>query len=55
MNAKIQECFKPHALMHNLFGIGLGLVLAALFPSLAVLWIGVAVVVVALIADMMRK
>jgi len=51
----MKECFTPHVLMHSLFGLGLGLLLAALIPSLANVWLGVVLVVVALGLDLMRK
>lgn len=55
MEAKMKECFKPHALMHSLMGLGLGLVLVSLVPSFANLWLGVGLVVVAMVLDYMRK
>lgn len=55
MNDKMKECFTPHALMHNLLGIGLGIVVVVLYPTLANIWLGVGLVVVAIVADMMRK
>lgn len=55
MDKKMKECFTPHALMHSLFGLGLGIVVVVLWPSLANLWLGVGLVVVALVLDMMRK
>lgn len=55
MNEKIKSCFTPHALMHSLFGLGLGLIVAALVPGLASLWIGVVLCVVAFAMDAMRK
>lgn len=30
----MKECTKPHSLLHSLGGVGLGLVLVALVPSL---------------------
>ncbi len=55
MNAKMKSCFTPHALQHSLLGLGLGIVLVSLVPSVNNLWIGVAVVVVAFVLDTMRK
>ena len=55
MDKKIKECLSPHALMHTLTGLGLGLLVAALVPSLAVWWIGAAVVAVAVVLEMTRK
>lgn len=55
MNKKMQECFTPHVMMHSLFGLGLGLLLSAIIPSLSMVWLGLAVMVVAIVLDMMRK
>ena len=55
MNDKMKECFTPHVLMHSLFGLGLGLLLVSFVPSLANLWLGVGLMVVAAVLDMMRK
>ena len=55
MNSKMKDCFAPHTLMHSLFGLGLGIVLINLIPSLGNLWIGLVLIVAALLADMMRK
>lgn len=55
MDAKMKACFTPHAMMHSLFGIGLGIVLVNIIPSLNSLWLGVVIAVVAIVLDMMRK
>ena len=57
MNMDMKECMKPHALLHSLTGIGLGLILVALMPSLVgnALMLGVVVVVVGIVGDMMVK
>ncbi|MBI2589547.1 hypothetical protein HYW32_00725 [Candidatus Berkelbacteria bacterium] len=55
MDEKVKECFSAHTLTHSLFGLGLGLLLAALIASLANVWIGVGVMVVALLIDWMQK
>ena len=55
MNAMMKDCFSPHVLMHSLFGLGLGLLLSAVIPSLANVWLGIIVIVVSLGLDMMRK
>lgn len=55
MNDKMKDCFTPHVLMHSLFGIGLGIVLINFVPSLQSLWLGVGLMVVAVVLDMMRK
>ncbi len=55
MNGKWKECFTPHAIMHSLFGLGLGILLATLIPGLQLVWLAIAIMVVAVVADMMRK
>lgn len=55
MNAKMKSCFTPHALIHSLFGLGLGLFLASIIPSLSMWWLGVVVIVIAFAMDAMRK
>ena len=55
MDKKMKECFTPHAMMHSLFGLGLGMTLVSLFPSFGVLWLGLLVMVVAVVLDMTRK
>ena len=59
MNMKdMKECFTPHALAHNLLGLGLGVVLTNLVMSLygsTGLWVGVGLVVLALLWDMSMK
>lgn len=55
MNAKMKSCFTPHVLMHSLFGLGLGILLASVIPSQAMWWLGVVVIVVAFALDAMRK
>lgn len=55
MNAKMKECFAPHVLMHSLFGLGLGLLLAAVFADLRQAWLGLVLMAVAVALDMTRK
>lgn len=55
MNEKMKECFKYHTVLHSLFGLGLGLLLATLIPGLQLVWLAVVVMVVAVLLDMMRK
>ncbi len=55
MDAKMKSCFTPHVMMHSLFGLGLGLIIAALLPGLPLVWIGLVLIVVAIVADTMRK
>jgi len=55
MNAKMKDCFQPHVLMHSLFGLGLGILLATWFEGLRMLWLGLGLIVVAVVLDVMRK
>ena len=55
MNAKMKECFTPHVLMHSLFGLGLGILVVSLMPSLGNALLGIGLIVVAVVLDMMRK
>ncbi len=55
MEEKIKSCFTPHVMMHSLFGLGLGLLLSTIVPSLSNVWFGVGLVVVALVLDIIRK
>lgn len=51
MKLDFKRCFTPHALLHNLFGIGLGLILVSFMPSLGTMMTGIVVVAVALVLD----
>ena len=55
MNTKMKACFTPHIIMHSLIGLGLGIALATLVPSLQNVWIGVIIIAFAVALDMMRK
>ena len=55
MNDKMKDCFTPHVMMHSLLGLGLGIVLLHFVPSLQNLWLGVGLIVVAMVLDMTRK
>ncbi len=55
MDAKMKACFTPHVLMHSLFGLGLGTLLATVIPSLRTVWLGVAIMAVAIVLDATRK
>gem|GEM_PF-1813985 len=55
MDEKMKSCMTPHVMMHSLFGLGLGLFLASIIPSLNMPWLGLALMVVAFVLDMMRK
>ena len=51
----MQDCFTPHVLMHSLFGLGLGILAVTIFPGLAIAWLGIVIMVVAIGLDFMRK
>lgn len=55
MDKKFKECMKPHALMHSLAGLGVGLILVNFIPTLVdnALMLGVLVLVVAVVGDFM--
>jgi hypothetical protein len=55
LSKKMQACFTPHVMMHSLFSLGLGLLLASWFPGLANMWLGLVFMVVGVAWDMMRK
>lgn len=57
MKFDLKACTQPHALLHSLTGIGLGLILVALAPSLVAnaLMLGVVAVVVGVVGEMMVK
>ena len=55
MDKKFKECMKPHFLVHNLAGLGIGLILVNFIPALVpnALMLGVLVLVVAVAGDFM--
>ncbi len=55
MDKKMKECFTPHVMMHSLFGLGLGILVVSLIPSLGMLWLGVLIMIIATVLDMTRK
>lgn len=55
MNKKMRECFTPHAMIHSLTGVGIGIIAANLIPILNSLMVGLIVLVIGIIWDMMRK
>ena len=55
MNEKMKACFTPHVMMHSLFALGLGIVLTTLIPALQIVWLGIGLMVVAVVLDSMRK
>lgn len=55
MNDKMKECFKPHVMMHSLFGLGLGLLLVNLIPALNMIWLGPLLMVVSVVLDWNKK
>jgi len=55
MNGKKKACFTPHVMTHSLIGLGLGLLLTAIFPALSSVVLGLVVIVVGVALDMMKK
>ena len=55
MDKKMKECFQPHVMMHSLVGLGLGVFLVSLVPGLGLWWLGLGLVLLAVVLDMMRK
>jgi len=55
MDKKMKECFAPHSMMHSLFGLGLGILIASVIPSLSMAWLGLLIMVIAIALDTMRK
>lgn len=57
MKFDYKRCLTPHALLHTLTGVGLGLVLIVLVPSLVAnaLTIGIVLVVAAVVGEMFVK
>ncbi len=57
MKMDMKGCFTSHALLHSLAGLGVGLILVSLMPSLVAnaLMLGVVAIVVAIVGDMMVK
>ncbi|MDE2025523.1 MAG: hypothetical protein KGJ07_03450 [Patescibacteria group bacterium] len=55
MDKKMKSCFTGHIVMHSVFGLGLGLLLASWFQGLANMWLGLGLMVIAVILDAMRK
>ena len=55
MDKKIKACMKPHALAHSVAGLGVGLILVALVPSIAAmaLKLGIIVIAAAVVFDFM--
>jgi len=50
----MKECMKPHALMHSLAGLGLGLVIARWLGGAAMV-LGVIAIVVGILGDTMAQ
>lgn len=53
MDKMMSECVKPHALVHSLAGLGLGLILVGLVPALldnVFVW-GLLILAMAIFAD----
>lgn len=54
---KMEECLKPHALLHTVTGVGLGLLLVAVMPSVVenAVMVGVVLVVAGVIGEFVWK
>lgn len=57
MDQKMKECLKPHALLHMVTGVGVGLVLAGLSPSVygSAVTLGIILVGVGIVGEFVRK
>jgi len=54
MENMLQECLKPHALLHTVTGIGLGIILMSFFPYTpleTVRFMGVALIAIAFLGE----
>lgn len=53
----MKECMKPHSLLHSLAGIGLGLFLVGLIPSLAynAFFLGIVLIIAGVGGEFMMK
>lgn len=53
--AQTKECFKPHTMLHSLFGLGLGIIAAAIFNfhGMAGFSLGLVLIVIAFVGDFM--
>jgi len=54
---KMNECWKPHSLLHTVAGIGLGFLLLALAPQFFAnaLILGVVLIILAVLGELMIK
>jgi hypothetical protein len=57
MNQKMKECMTPHALLHTLTGIGVGLILAGLSPGIygMAVTLGVVLTGLGIVGEFFRK
>lgn len=57
INKMLKQCMKPHPLLHSIAGIGLGLLLTALVPSLVVnaFTLGIVLIVVGVAGEFLLK
>ena len=53
MDKKFKECMKPHYIAHSISGLGIGLILVGVMPSIAgaALVLGIIALVVGIIYD----
>ena len=57
MDKMMKKCLEPHALLHSLTGIGLGMVILGLVPSLVAnaMMYGIVLIVVGVVGEFMMK
>lgn len=57
MDKMMKECMKPHALLHSVAGVGLGVLLTGFLPSLAAnaVMIGLVLIIVGVGGEFLMK
>jgi len=55
MSKKTKDCFNFHIWLHTLLGFGLGILLATGLPILRSVWFGLALVVGAVVTDVLTE
>ena len=57
MEKMMKECMKPHPLLHSLAGIGLGMIILSLVPTLTAnaMMIGIVLVILGIGGEFMMK
>ncbi len=51
----MKSCFSAHIILHSLFGLGLGLLLATLVPGLQLVWLAIVLMVIGAFGHVMVK